>query len=159
MVTLYWIAAILFIALGLAGTIVPFLPGAPLVFIGLVLAASIDGFQQVGWWTLAFCAVLTALSVAIDHISGAVGAKKVGASKLAIFGSVVGSIVGIFFGFIGLLIGPFIGAAVGEYIHRKDFQQAGKAGIGTWIGFVLGTALKIGIVFTMIGVCVAMYVL
>lgn len=159
METLYWIAAILFILLGLAGTVVPFLPGAPLVFIGLVLAASIDGFQKVGWWTLAFSGVLTVLSVAIDHISGAVGAKKVGASKLAIFGSVIGSIVGIFFGFLGLLVGPFIGAALGEYIHRKDLAQAGKAGIGTWIGFVLGTALKIGIVFTMIGVCVAVYVM
>jgi putative membrane protein len=84
----------------------------------------------------------------MDYVAGALGAKYTGASKTAVWGAFIGGIVGAFFSIPGLLLGPLTGAAIGEFIARKDTWQAGKVGIGTFIGFIIGTVAKIGCALT-----------
>lgn len=156
---LLWVAAVAFILVGLAGTVLPALPGTPLVFVGLLLAAWADGFTKVGWFPLVLLALLTAGSLAIDFFASSLGAKRVGASRLAIVGSVLGGIVGFFFGLPGLFIGPFVGAALGEYLTLKNLKQAGKVGLATWLGILFGTAAKVALAFTMLGVFLLAYVI
>lgn len=154
---LLWVLAVVFVLVGLAGTILPALPGTPLVFIGLVLAAWADGFQKVGWFPLAVIAGLTVLALVVDFAATSLGAKRVGASWLAVAGAAVGTLVGLFFGFPGLILGPFVGAVLGEYLARRNRDQALKAGFGTWLGILLGTAGKLALIFMMIGVFAFFY--
>ena len=148
---LYYAVAIVLILVGIAGVILPALPGLPLVFAGMLLAAWAGDFQQIGWVTLVVLGLLTLLSVAVDFFATLVGAKRVGASKKALWGAVLGTFVGIFFGPIGLFAGPFVGALLGELWHGKEIGQATKVGLGTWLGIVLGIVLKLGVAFAMLG--------
>jgi uncharacterized protein len=158
-VTLLWVLAVVCIAAGVAGTVLPALPGAPLVFVGLLLAAWADGFQKVGWFPLVLVGLLTVATLAVDLLATSLGAKRVGASWLALAGAAVGTVVGIFLGLPGLIFGPFVGAFAGEYLARRNWRQAGKVGFGTWLGLVLGTAAKIALVFTMLGIFLTAYVI
>jgi uncharacterized protein len=153
------ILAILLVVIGLAGTVLPALPGVPLIFGGLLLVAYQDGFNKVGVVTLIILGVLSVLAVAIDYIAAIFGAKRVGASRLALIGATVGTIAGLFLGFVGIIFGPFAGAAIGEFIARKNAIQAGKVGLATWLGIVIGVAAKLGIAFLMVGIFVASYLL
>ncbi|HXU30860.1 MAG TPA: DUF456 family protein [Thermoanaerobaculia bacterium] len=155
---LLWVAAVALILVGLAGTVLPALPGTPLVFVGLLLAAWADGFTKVGWFPLVLLALLTVASLAIDFFASSLGAKKVDASRLAIAGSVIGGLVGFFFGLPGLFLGPFLGAALGEYITLRSLKRAGKVGLATWLGILFGTAAKIALAFTMLGLFIFAYV-
>jgi uncharacterized protein len=128
------------------------------VFGGLLIAAWIDHFQKVGWITLTVLFLLMLLTFAIELVAAGLGAKRVGASKMAVFGAAVGTVVGLFFNIPGLLLGPFVGAALGEYLSRRDLRQAGRVGIGTWIGLILGTAGKLAVIFVMVGLFVLAYV-
>ena len=148
---LYYALAVVLILVGVAGVILPALPGLPLVFAGMLLAAWAGDFQQIGWVTLVVLGLLTLLSVAVDFFATLVGAKRVGASKKALWGAVLGTFVGIFFGPIGLFAGPFVGALLGELWHGKEIGQATKVGLGTWLGIVLGIVLKLGVAFAMLG--------
>jgi len=159
MVTALTLLAIVLVVIGLAGTVLPILPGVPLIFGGLLLLAYQDGFTKVGVITLVILGGLTVLAVLIDYIAGILGAKRVGASRLAIIGATVGTLVGLFLGFIGLILGPFVGAAAGEFIARQDAMQAGKVGLATWLGMVIGVAAKLGIAFLMVGIFVTSYFL
>jgi len=147
-----WILALLLVLGGLAGSVLPALPGVPLVFAGLLLAAWADGFQRITWITLTVLGLLTVLSFGIDLAATALGAKRVGATKLAIVGAAVGTLAGAFFGLPGLLIGPFAGAMTGELLSHGELQQAARAGLATWMGLVFGTLVKLALVFTMIGI-------
>ena len=154
--TLYYVLAVLLVLVGIAGTILPALPGLPLVFAGMLLAAWTGDFQQVGMPMLVVLGLLTLFSLAVDFWATALGAKRVGASKLAIIGAMVGTVAGLFFGPIGLLMGPFAGAIGGELIHRRsllkqDLGQAAKIGVGTWFGILFGTVLKLALAVTMLG--------
>jgi hypothetical protein len=158
--TWLWILASVMVLIGIAGTLLPVLPGAGLVFAGLVLAAYIDGFQKVGWWTLAFLGILTGLAMLIDFLASLAGAKKMGASRLALFGASLGAVVGIFFGLIGVFVGPFVGAVAGELIHRgrlREAPAAAKVGLGTWLGLLLGALAKLALAVTMVAVFLAAY--
>ncbi len=157
MLVLLWIAAALLVVAGIAGTIVPGLPGAPLVLAGLVLAAWIDGFAHVGWPTWLVLGLLVAASVVVDFGASALGAQRFGASPRALLGAALGAVVGLFFGLPGLLLGPFAGAVVGEYSARRDLLQAGRAGVGTFVGLVLGAAARAALALAMVGVFVAAY--
>jgi uncharacterized protein YqgC (DUF456 family) len=159
MTGLLWILAIFLVLAGLAGTILPALPGAPLVFAGLLIAAWADDFQKVGWFPLTLLFILMLLTFVIELAAAGMGAKRVGASKLAVFGAAVGTIVGIFFSLPGLLLGPFVGAVIGEYLSRRNWEQAGKVGIGTWIGLIVGTAGKLAVIFAMVGLFVTAYLI
>jgi hypothetical protein len=147
-----WALALLLVLAGIAGAILPAIPGAPLVFGGLLLGAFVDDFTKVGWFPLVVIGLLMVLTFVVDVVATALGAKKAGASPLALVGAGVGTVVGLFFGFVGVLVGPFVGAATGEYIARKDLRQAGRAGLGTWLGIVLGSAAKIALMLAMVGV-------
>jgi uncharacterized protein YqgC (DUF456 family) len=149
--TLYYLLAGILILVGVAGTVLPALPGLPLVFCGMLLAAWAGGFEQVGAAMLVLLGVLTLLSLGIDFFATAMGAKRVGASRLAVIGAVIGTVAGLFFGPIGLLTGPFVGALVGELMHSREVRQATRVGVGTWLGILVGTVLKLGLAFAMLG--------
>jgi uncharacterized protein YqgC (DUF456 family) len=149
--TFLWVAAIAMIVVGIAGTVLPALPGAVLVFGGILLAAWIDGFARISAWTVGAAAVLALLAFAADYVAAALGAKKAGASKLAIAGAALGTVAGVFTGFVGLLFLPLAGAALGQYLAQRDVVRAGKVGIATWLGLLVGTAVKVALVFMMVG--------
>jgi uncharacterized protein YqgC (DUF456 family) len=148
---LYYVLALVLILVGLAGVILPALPGLPLVFAGMLVAAWADGFERIGWISLTVLGLLTALSLAVDFFATVVGAKRVGASGKALLGAALGTVAGMFFGFVGLFIGPFVGALLGEYWHSREMGQATKVGLGTWLGIALGVVLKLGVAFAMLG--------
>ncbi|RPE81796.1 DUF456 domain-containing protein [Vulcaniibacterium tengchongense] len=148
---IYYLIAAILILLGIAGTVLPALPGLPLVFAGMLLAAWAGDFQQVGGWTLLGLGLLTLLSLGVDFLATALGAKRVGASRLALAGAVLGTFAGLFFGPVGLFAGPFVGALAGELVHSRQIRLAAKVGLGTWLGIVLGTVLKLGLAFAMLG--------
>ena len=156
---LRWPLAAALVILGFAGTVMPALPGAPLVFAGLLVAASIDGFQKVGWFTLGVLGVLTLVSFGVDFAAAALGAKRVKASRLAVIGAAIGTVAGLFFGLPGLIAGPFLGAALGEYAAQRSLRRAGKVGVWTWLGMLAGVVLKLAIIFTMLGVFTVAYAL
>jgi len=150
-----WLLAALLILAGLAGTVLPALPGIPLIFGGVLVAAWIEDFQRIGGWTIGLLAVLAVIGVAIDYVAAALSARRAGASKQGVIGAAVGTVVGIFTGLWGLVFMPLVGAAIGEFIAQLDALRAGKVGIATWLGLLIGTAAKIAIAFTMIGVLAA----
>jgi len=149
-----WLAATALIVIGVAGTVLPVVPGAILVFGGIALAAWIDDFARIPVWLLLLLAVLTAMAWVVDYLAAAAGAKRAGASKLAIIGAGLGTLAGIFSGLWGLLFLPLAGAAIGEYVAQRDVWRAGKVGVATWIGLLLGTAVKVALVFAMVGIFV-----
>jgi uncharacterized protein len=147
---LLWLAVFALIAIGLAGTVLPALPGVPMIFLGVWLAAWIDGYERIGAITLTILGLLTAVAVAVDFIASALGARRVGASRQAITGSVLGSLIGVFFGLPGLLLGPFIGAVVGELSARGGLRQAANVGVATWVGLLFGTLAKLALSLAML---------
>lgn len=149
--TVLWIVAVLMIVVGVVGTVMPALPGVVLVFGGIALAAWIDGFARISGWTVGVAAVLTVLAFAADYVAAALGAKKAGASMLAIAGAALGTVAGVFTGLVGLVFMPLLGAALGELIAQRNLWRAGKVGVATWLGLLVGTAVKVAIVFTMVG--------
>ena len=151
MTVVLWIAAIALIAIGVAGTILPAIPGVTLVFAGMLLGAWIDDFARIPVWLVVVFGVLTAIAWAVDYFAAAAGAKQAGASKLAVAGALIGTVVGIFTGLWGLLFMPLVGAAIGEFIAQRDLRRAGTVGVATWLGLLVGTAVKVAIVFAMIG--------
>ena len=152
--TLWWLLCVLLIAAGLAGTVLPALPGTALVLGGIVLGAWIDGFTRVGTGTLTVIAVLAVLAWVLDYVAGLLGAKKAGASRQALVGAAIGTVVGLFMGLIGVLFMPLVGAAIGEYMARKNEAQALKVGVATWLGIMVGLIAKVVIAFVMIGIFV-----
>jgi uncharacterized protein YqgC (DUF456 family) len=143
---------VLLVAAGFAGLLLPALPGAPLMFLGLVVIAWAEDFTYVGAVTLGVLAALALLTYAIDVLAGLLGAKRFGASPRAMFGAGVGAVVGIFFGLPGVVLGPLIGAFIGQLSSVPDLVAAGRAGVGAALGLVLGVALKIAVAFTMVGI-------
>ena len=148
---LLWILALALILIGIAGLALPALPGAPLLFVGLVVAAWAEDFAYLGTGSIVTLAILALLTYPVDIIAGAMGAKKFGASKKAIAGAAIGALVGIFFGIAGIFLGPFVGALVGELMQQRELRKAGMSGIGATLGFLLGAIAKLAIAFTMIG--------
>jgi uncharacterized protein YqgC (DUF456 family) len=89
--------------------------------------------------------------VIIEFIASTLGAKRVGASRLALWGASLGTLAGMFFGIPGLLLGPFIGALLGELASGTSVLRSAHVGVGTWIGLLFGTLLKLVISFVMVG--------
>ena len=154
---LLWALAGLLVVVGLAGTILPALPGVPFVFMGLLIIAWIGDFQRIAWPTLTLLALLTALAVAADLVAAIFGAKRAGASRLALLGAALGSVVGLFFGLVGIFVLPFIGAVIGELMARQRLDQAAKVGFATWLGMLAGALAKLSLAITMLGVFVIAY--
>ena len=149
---LLWIAGGILAVVGLGGLVLPVVPGAPVLFAGLVLGAWADDFAYVGSGMLTVLGGLALLTYAVDFAASAFGAKRFGASPRAIAGAAVGAIVGIFFGLPGVIVGPFLGAVIGELSARRSLGEAGRAGLGATIGLALGAAAKLALGFSMLGI-------
>jgi uncharacterized protein YqgC (DUF456 family) len=147
-----WIVTVALIVIGIAGTVLPALPGTLFVLAGVVLGAWIDDFTRVGGWTVVAVAVLALLAWVLDYAAGLMGAQRVGASRQALIGAAIGTVVGIFMGLVGVLFMPLVGAAVGEYLARRNQQQALKVGVATWLGMMVGMVAKVALAFVMVGV-------
>ena len=158
MTVILWILAVAFIIVGIVGIVLPALPGTVLIFVGLLLAAWADHFQRVGPLMLTIIGVIGATSYGIDFVAAALGAQRLGASRRAMAGAALGTLLGLFLGLPGIIVGPFIGAVIGELTLHRDWKRVGKAGVAAWIGFAIGTAVKVGIAFLMIGLFAAAYV-
>jgi uncharacterized protein YqgC (DUF456 family) len=154
-ITLLWILCAALIVAGLAGTVLPVLPGTVLVWAGIVLGAWIDDFQRVGTTTLVVVTVLAALAWVLDYVAGLLGARKAGASRQALLGAAIGTVAGLFMGVVGVLFMPLVGAALGEYLAQKDQTRAVRVGVATWLGIMLGLLAKVVLAFVMVGLFVA----
>ena len=157
MTVLLWILGVGMVAIGVAGIVLPALPGHMLILGGLVVAAWADGFRHVSGWTLGVIAVIALASYGIDFVSAAVSTRKLGASRRAMAGAAIGTLGGFFFGLPGLIAGPFVGAVVGELTQTRDMRQAGRAGLAATIGFAIGTAVKVAFAFVMIAIFAAAF--
>ncbi len=149
---LLWLLAIALMVVGAIGTVLPALPGVILVLAGVVVGAWIDDFTRVPVWLVVIIGVLAVVAWVTDYVATILGAKKAGASKLALLGAAVGTVVGIFMGLIGVLFMPLVGAALGQYVSEKNSKNAAKVGIATWLGLLVGTVVKIAIVCVMLGI-------
>jgi uncharacterized protein YqgC (DUF456 family) len=148
---LWYVIAGILIAAGLAGSIIPNLPGIPVMFGGMLLAAWVGHFATIPMWVIVFLGVLAAFSIVFDFLAGTYGAKRYGASTAAVWGALIGTIVGLFFGIPGVILGPFAGAVLGQLVSGSRLEHAAKVGIGTWIGLLIGTAIKLAVAFMMLG--------
>ena len=146
------VLAIILVIGGMAGLVFPVLPGAPVLYAGLFVAAWAEDFNYVGAKALIVLGVMTILTYAVDFLAGAFGAKRFGASRRAVIGAMLGAIVGIFFGIPGILLGPFMGAVLGELSNRPNLKAAGLDGIGATLGLALGVAAKLTLAFAMLGI-------
>jgi hypothetical protein len=149
---LAYITAAVLILVGIAGTVLPALPGVPVVFAGMWLAAWVDDYALISPGTVILLGVLAGLSVLLDFLAGVLGARRVAATGAALWGATIGTVVGIFFGLAGLLLGPFIGALVGEASAGGSMIRSTHVGIATWVGLLFGTLAKIALSFTMLGI-------
>lgn len=157
--TIYYAIATVLVIVGVLGTVLPVLPGTLLVFAGLLLASWADQFTRVGWVGLTIIGALALLAVAADLIASALGAKRVGASPQALVGATAGGVVGLLFGIPGIILGPFAGAVIGELLARGRLAQAGRVGVGTWLGLLAAAVLKVVIAFLMIATFFAFYLM
>jgi uncharacterized protein YqgC (DUF456 family) len=147
------------VIVGLAGVVLPALPGHVLIFAGLVLGAWADGFTRVGVPTLVAIGALALASYVVDFIAAMLGARRFGASARAMTGAALGTLAGLFMGLPGVILGPFVGAVLGELTAHGDLVRAGKTGVAAWVGFVIGAAVKVGVAFVMIAIFLAALVL
>ena len=144
MTTFWWTITLLLMVIGLAGTILPLLPGTTIILAAAVLHHFVLGAEQsVGWWTLSGLIVLTLLSYALELVSGTIGAKWFGATRWGAVCGILGAIVGLFFGIIGIIVGPLLGVLVGELLGGKGLLPAGKSTWGTLLGTTAGMIGKL----------------
>lgn len=158
---LIWnIVALVLVVVGLLGTVLPVLPGLPVVYAGMLIAAWNDGFARVGTGTIVLLTLLLLAAIAVDVLAGILGAKRAGASRKAMIGAGVGAVAGLFFGLPGLLLGPYLGAVGGEMAHGTQWRDATRIGFGTWLGLAVGVVVKLAIALAMLLVfALAMWVL
>ncbi len=149
-----WTLCVLLIVIGLAGTVLPMLPGVVLVFGGILLGAWIDDFTRVGGLAVGAIGALGVLALALDALAGAMGARKAGASREAVIGALIGTVLGVLSGLWGLLFFPLIGAIVGQYLVERDAIRARNVGLATWFGMAIGMIAKVVLAFMMVGVFV-----
>jgi uncharacterized protein YqgC (DUF456 family) len=141
--------------IGIAGVVLPALPGSLLIMIGVVLVAWAEGFTRVGWGTVAVVTVLCVGIWVVDLAAATLGARMFGASRWAVVGAAVGLLVGMFLGLPGLVLGPVLGAMAFELVRNPDVKRAARAGVGAFLGFVLGSVVKVALAFTAVGIVVA----
>lgn len=138
------VVAIVLMLVGVAGTVIPLLPGIPIIFVAIAAYGWYEGFQVINAQYLVILAGLTVLSIFVDYLSSTMGASYFGSSKYGVWGAFLGTLIGLFvFPPLGIFIGPWLGAALGEYAAKKDWSQAFKAGIGTVIGLFSGIVVNL----------------
>jgi uncharacterized protein len=155
---LYLLAAALIVA-GLIGAVLPNLPGIPMIFGGIWLAAAVDDYHHLSTTWLIALGVMAAFGVAMDFIAASLGAKRVGASSLAVWGASIGTVVGLFFGLPGLILGPFVGALVGELFSSRSVLRSAHVGLGTWLGLLFGALVKLVLSVSMVAMAAGVWLL
>ncbi len=151
---LVWIlTGILFLA-GLAGSLIPGMPGPPLVFAGVLIYGLLTGFADFGWPVVIVLGGLAAVSQVLDYLASAWGARRFGGSGWGVWGSILGGVIGlIVFSLPGMIVGIFAGAVVPELLlARKGTSAAFRVGGGSLVGFLGGTLLKLAFSLVMIGI-------
>ena len=151
-----WILAAILTITGLSGLLLPVVPGAPILFLGLLFGAWAEDFHYIGVWTLLILALMTGLTYVVEFAASVLGVKKYGGSNRAMVGAVLGGVVGLFFGLPGILLGPFVGAVIGELSLQRTLDEASRAGFGTVVGLAIGLAGKFAIGIAMIGLFMLM---
>ena len=152
MAVLLWIVGVALVVIGIAGIVFPALPGTVLIFAGLLMTAWANDFTRVGPWTLVLIGLIGAASYAVDFVAAALGARHVGASRSAVAGAALGTLFGIPFGLPGVFLGPLVGAVLGELSVNRQLGRATGVGLAAWIGFLIGTVVKVALAFLMIGI-------
>jgi uncharacterized protein YqgC (DUF456 family) len=159
MSVLLHVLALALLAAGVAGLVLPVLPGAVLLVLGVVTLAWAGDFAILGWGMVAFAGAMGLAITVVDWAASILGARAFGASKWAVLGSAVGLVVGIFLGLPGIILGPMVGALAFEYAKDPSFERALKAGVGAFVGFVVGSVLKVMLAFVLLGVVAMRYLL
>ena len=150
-----WIVVIALFLIGLAGTILPTLPGNILIFAGALGYGIFTGFEEVTLWVLAALAGITIGAQLLDYVAGAYGAKRFGASKYGMWGAILGGIVGLVaFNIVGLIAGVFLGAIIPEILLGQGLKEALRIGWGSLLGFLGGTLMKFILGLLMLGIFV-----
>ncbi len=145
METLFIVIAALFIIAGIMGAFIPIVPGPPLSYIGILILHFIkDGLFS--WLFLISWGVVVVITVTLDSFIPAEGSRRMGGSKLGIYGALLGGVFGLFF-FppAGIIVGPIIGAFIGEFLAGKNSESALRAAMGSFVGFLVATGLKVGV--------------
>ncbi|GLQ49357.1 membrane protein [Dyella flava] len=155
---LYVLAAAL-VVIGLIGAVLPNLPGIPMIFGGIWLAAAVDNYRHLGTTWLIVLGLIAAFGIAMDFIAASLGAKRVGASSLAVWGASIGTIVGLFFGLPGLILGPFVGALAGELFSSGSVLRSAHVGMGTWLGLLFGALVKLVLSLIMVAMAAGVWLL
>jgi uncharacterized protein len=150
-VALYVLGAAV-LAAGLAGLVLPVLPGSLLLVAGVALMGWASHFTVIGWPTVIAAAAIGLAMWAADHVAAVLGARAFGASGWAMAGSAVGVVVGLFFGLPGIILGPALGATAFELWKDPNVARAARAGVGALVGFLVGTAVKMALAFVLLGV-------
>ena len=151
-----WIIGTILTVTGLSGLLLPVVPGAPLLFLGLLFGAWAEGFRYIGIWTLLLLAGMVALTYVVEFAASILGVKKYGGSKRAMMGAAVGGVAGLFLGIPGILLGPFVGAVIGELSMQRSLDEVSRAGFGTVVGLAIGVAGKLAIGIGMVGLFLLM---
>ncbi len=143
MMDILWavIGGILMLA-GIAGSLLPLLPGPPLSYLGLLVLQLRDPVPFTSEFLLGWAAIVLVILL-LDYFVPIYGTKKFGGTKYGLWGCTVGLIAGFWFGPVGIVVGPFVGALIGEWLASKNSDQALKAALGSFVGFLLGTVLKL----------------
>lgn len=136
---------------GLAGCLLPFVPGPPLIVVAALVHAIATGFEPLGVGRLAILALLAVAAFLIGHAGGALGARRFGGSAWAVAGAIIGAVVGLFFGLPGLVLGPLIGATVGELLHGQRLGASIHSGLGALAGIVAGAFANFTLGLIMVG--------
>ena len=131
-----------FILIGLIGCIIPIIPGPPLSYAGIIFLQLTEKVQFQQKFLITWAIIVVAVTI-IDYMTPIWGTKKFGGTRRGTWGATIGLFAGLFF-FppIGIILGPFIGAAIGELTHSEDFNKALRSGLGSLLGFLIGTGLK-----------------
>lgn len=142
METVLIIAGTLLMLAGFLGSFLPVLPGLPLSYLGLVLLQLTSGSPFTFTFFLIW-AFIVAIAMMLDNIIPAYGTKKFGGSSYGIWGSIIGMFLGFFFAPVGILVGPLLGAFLGELLSGKDSDRAVRSALGSFIGFLGATVIKV----------------
>lgn len=136
------IVGAILLVVGIAGCVLPVLPGVPLAYVGL-LALHLTDRVQFSWQFLVIWLIVTIAVQVLDTFIPVWGTKQMGGSKAGTWGATIGLVIGMFAGIWGIILGPFLGAVVGELIAGKQTGTALKAGFGSFVGLLTGTVLKL----------------
>jgi len=142
---------------GLVFMALPIVPGAAIIYLGILLVAWADDFSRIGGVMLVVLAFLAIAGSLVDNLAGVMGARYGGASTWGVLGAVLGALAGLPFGLPGVILGPAIGAVTFEYLKNPEFKRASRAGAGSLAGFLLGIVAKYVVGGLMVGIALVAY--